>query len=273
MRRYVQVRKRELGLSGREVFVPQSYELGQEAQVDWFEGMAKLHPVDEDLSPGAPVLGGEVVKLQFFAMHRMGSGDAFHRAYPYATQQALLEAHEPAFAYFGGVFKTLRYDNMKSEVKKILRGYQRVETDRMIAFRSHWGYQSEYCNPASGNEKGGVEGELGWFRRNLLVPVPEASDLTALNQQVWADCVANRGRTIIGRSMTIGTASDLERAYLSPLAAEGFPHSHRHDYDDHEFLSKPVKTKTRRNDAQYHYPGGPNQKVKVGHAGIVNSTS
>lgn len=63
VRRYVQVRKRELGLSGREVFVPQSYELGQEAQVDWFEGMAKL--------------GGEVVKLQFFAMRSMGSGDAF----------------------------------------------------------------------------------------------------------------------------------------------------------------------------------------------------
>lgn len=108
VRRYVQVRKRELGLSGREVFVPQSYELGQEAQVDWFEGMARL--------------GGEVVKLQFFAMRSMVSGDAFHRAYPHATQQALLDAHEHAFDYFGGVFKTLRYDNMKSVVKKILRG-------------------------------------------------------------------------------------------------------------------------------------------------------
>jgi transposase len=52
----------------------------------------------------------------------MGSGDAFHRAYPHATQQALLEAHEHAFNYFGGVFKTLRYDNMTSVVKKILRG-------------------------------------------------------------------------------------------------------------------------------------------------------
>jgi hypothetical protein len=51
-----------------------------------------------------------------------------------------------------------------------------------------------------------------------------------------------------------------------------FPHYHRHDYDDHEYLSKPVKTKIRRNDAQYHYPGGPNQMVKVGHAGIANST-
>ena len=209
VRRYVQARKRELGLSGREVFVPQSYEFGQEAQVDWFEGTA--------------ILGGEACKLQFFAMRSMGSGDAFHRAYPHATQQALLEAHEHAFHYFGGVFKILRYDNMSSVVKKILRGYQRVETERIIAFRSHWGYQSEYCNPASGNEKGGVEGELGWFRRNWMVPVPEASHLAALNQQILAACVENRSRTILGRSMTIGQASEQEREHLSPLAEEGFP--------------------------------------------------
>ena len=208
VRRYVRERKRDLGLSGREVFVPQSYELGQEAQVDWFEGTA--------------ILGGEARTLQFFAMRSMGSGDAFHRAYPHATQQALLEAHEHAFAYFGGVFKTLRYDNMASVVKKILRGYQRLETDRIIAFRSHWGYQSEYCNPASGNEKGGVEGELGWFRRNWLVPVPEASALDALNQHILGACLENRSRTVIGRSMTIGEASELERAHLSPLAEEGF---------------------------------------------------
>src|SRR5580693_7256194 len=209
VRRYVRQRKRELGLSGREVFVPQSYELGQEAQVDWFEAMA--------------ILGGEARKLQFFAMRSMGSGDAFHRAYPHATQQALLEAHEHAFAYFGGVFKTLRYDNMTSVVKKILRGYQRVETDRMIAFRSHWGFRSEYCNPAKGNEKGGVEGELGWFRRNCLTPVPEAESVAALNDRIWNVCLSNRNRTIRGKQMSVGEASEQERAWLLPLAKEGFP--------------------------------------------------
>jgi len=121
------------------------------------------------------------------------------------------------------VFRTLRYDNMKSVVKKILRGYRRIETGRMIAFRSHWGYQSEYCNPAKGNEKGGVEGELGWFRRNCLVPVPEAKDLAALNEQLLAACVASRARTISGKGMTIGEASQYERALLSPQAEEGFP--------------------------------------------------
>src|SRR5271163_379379 len=177
VRRHVAARKRELGLSGREVFVPQSYQWGQEAQVDWFEASAKL--------------GGERCVLQFFAMRSMASGDAFHRAYTNATQQAFLDAHEHGFAYFGGVFRLLRYDNLASAVKKILRGRQRVETERMIAFRSHWGFQSEYCNPASGNEKGGVEGELGWYRRNWLVPVPEADDLESLNRQLVAACIAS----------------------------------------------------------------------------------
>ena len=135
----------------------------------------------------------------------------------------MLEGHEYAFDYFGGVFRTLRYDNMTSVVKKILRGRQRIETDRMIAFRSHWGYQSEYCNPAKGNEKGGVEGELGWYRRNCLVPVPEAKDLAALNAQLLAACVAHRDRTISGKSTTVGEASEYERAFLAPRADEGFP--------------------------------------------------
>ena len=208
VRRFVGRRKRELGLGGREVYVPQTYKWGQEAQVDWFEATA--------------ILGGESVKLQFFAMRSMGSGDAFHRAYTNATQQAFLEAHEHAFAYFQGVFATLRYDNLTIAVKKILRGRQRVETERVIAFRSHWGFRSEYCNPASGNEKGGVEGELGWFRRNWLVPVPEAPDLEILNQQLLAACMASRNRTITGKTTTVGEAFRIEQPHLLPLAEDGF---------------------------------------------------
>ena len=208
VRRYVQGWK-EANASGRESYIPQSYQLGQEAQVDWFEAVAKLN--------------GEPRKLQIFAMRSMASGDAFHRAYTHATQQAFLEAHELAFDYFGGVFRTLRYDNLAAAVKKILRGRQRVETDRIIAFRSHWGYRSEYCNPAKGNEKGGVESELGWFRRNCLTPVPEAEDLAELNEQLRNACLANRNRTIRGRKMTVGEASQQERAVLLPLANESFP--------------------------------------------------
>ena len=193
------------------MFVPQSYELGQEAQVDWFEAVAKL--------------GGEARKLQFFAMRSMGVGDAFHRAYTHATQQALLEAHEHAFAYFGGVFQTLRYDNMTSLVKKILRGQQRVETERIIAFRSHWGFQSEYCNPASGNEKGGVEGELGWFRRNWLVPVPEADESGRVERTVAGRmCWRTASRTIRGKQHDDrARPANRNATHLLPLAEEGFP--------------------------------------------------
>jgi len=209
VRRYVALRKRELGLSGREVFVPQTYAPGQEGQVDWFEATAKL--------------GGERCVLHFFAMRSMYSGDAFHRAYTNATQQAFLEGHEHAFRYFGGVFRTLRYDNLTIAVKKILRGYRREETSRVIAFRSHWGFASEYCNPASGNEKGGVEGELGRYRRNWLVPIPEADDLASLNEQLVAACFASRTRTISGRKLTVGDAGQSERPNLLPVAEEPFP--------------------------------------------------
>jgi hypothetical protein len=99
---------------------------------------------------------------------------------------------------------------------------QRVETDRIIAFRSHWGFRSEYCNPAKGHEKGGVEGQLGWYRRNWLVPVPEADDLESLNHKLLADCAAARQRTIAGRDITVEQARGLEQPHLLAVAEEGF---------------------------------------------------
>jgi transposase len=99
-------------------------------------------------------------------------------------------------------------------VKKILRGYQREETERMIAFRYHWGFAGEYCNPARGNEKGGVEGELGWFRGNWLVPVPEAEDLESFNSCLLARCVETQRHVISGRGVTIGEALGDEQPHL-----------------------------------------------------------
>ena len=93
-------------------------------------------------------------KAYVFCLRSMASGGAFHCAFPHASQQAFLEAHEKAFVYFGGVFATLRYDNLKSAVKKILRGHQREETIRFIAFRSHWGFVAEFCTPRRGTRKG-----------------------------------------------------------------------------------------------------------------------
>ena len=198
IRRYVGQRKRELGWSALTTCVPQAYGLGQEAQVDWYEAWAEL--------------SGEQVRLQVFSMRSMASGAAFHRAYRHATQQAFLEAHEYAFGYFGGVFGTLRYDNLKAAVKKILRGYRREETARFIAFRSHWRFHSEFCTPEEPQEKGGVEGEVGYFRRNHWVPLPQARDLEELNAQLLGACRQDEQRQIAGHSQPVGIAALAERA-------------------------------------------------------------
>jgi transposase len=214
VRRYVREKKAAMGLLGRETFVPQSYTWGGEAQVDWYEGWAEFD--------------GETRKTYLFCLRSMASGGAFHRAYPRANQQAFLEAHELAFAHFGGVFRVLRYDNLKSAVKKILRGHQREETARFIAFRSHWGFESEFCTPGEGHEKGGVEGEGGQFRRNHLVPVPRVRDLEELNLLLAAGLQEEENRVIEGRAQSIGAGMIIEREHLLPLVEEGFDLASRH---------------------------------------------
>ena len=208
IRRYVRQRKAALGLLTREPYVPQSYDWGVEAQVDWYEAYADLDGVRQ--------------KLQVFTLRSMASGAAFHRAYTHATQQAFLEAHEQAFHYFGGVFRRLRYDNLSAAVKRVLRGSRREETTRFVAFRSHWRFAAEFCTPGEGHEKGGVENEVGTFRRNHWVPLPQARHLAELNEQLLAACRADEARTLAGRSQPIGAALLIEREHLLPLAREGF---------------------------------------------------
>jgi len=209
VRKYVRQRKRTLGLRvAPEAFVPQQYAWGDEAQVDWYEA-------DVDLD-------GERVTVQVFAMRSMASGAAFHRAYFRATQQAFLEAHELGFQYLGGTFRCLRYDNLGSAVKKILRGFRREETARFVAFRSHWQFEASFCTPGEGHEKRGVEGEVGTFRRNHFVPVPAARALDDLNAMLLVGCREDEARVIDGREQTVGEALAIERQHLLPLAREGF---------------------------------------------------
>lgn len=208
IRRHVRRRKAELGLIGRETFIPQSYPWGREAQVDWYEAFADID--------------GERQKAYLFCMRSMASAGAFHCAYPHGSQQAFLEAHELAFRYLGGVFAVVRYDNLRSAVQKILRGHRREETARFIAFRSHWGFQSEFCTPGQGHEKGGVEGENGYFRRNHLVPLPQVRSWNELNEYLRGASQDDQGRVLSGRSQTVGAAMNLEREHLRALAEEGF---------------------------------------------------
>src|SRR5215813_9052636 len=208
VRQSVRERNQEMGLGGGEIYIPQSDQWGEQAQIDWYEAWVWF--------------GEEMQKAQIFSCRRMASGGAFHRAYERATQQAFLEAHEMAFDHFGGVFRVLRYDNLSSAVRKILRGREREETIRFIAFRSHWGFEASFCTPARGNEKGGVEGEVGYFRRNHLVPLPRAKDWADLNEQLLAGCRDDERRLIGERKQSVGEGMAIEREYLLPLLEERF---------------------------------------------------
>src|SRR5947209_6878911 len=214
VREYVAARRRELGEPG-EVFVPQIHQAGMEAEVDWGEAQV--------------VLAGRATTVHLFYLRACFSGAAFCMAFRRCTQQAFLEGHVEAFAWFGGVFARIWYDNLSSAVKLVLRGRRREETDRFIALRSHYLFDSAFTlvGLQGAHEKGGVEGEVGRFRRNHLVPVPEVADLAELNRLILAGCEADLARTIIGRGETVGAALTRERPLLRELPADPFDTAER----------------------------------------------
>jgi transposase len=210
VRDYVRARRREIGRPVSDVSVPQHHAPGQDAEVDWGEAQV--------------CLGGEGVKVHLFVMRASFSGAVFCQASLVETQQAFLELHVEAFAWFGGVFAHLRYDNLGSAVKKVLRGRRRIESDRFVALRSHYLFASQFTTPGieGAHEKGGVEGEVGRFRRNHLVPVPRLADLTELNRTLLAGCEADLARRIVGHAGPIRDAFAIERPLLLALPPEAF---------------------------------------------------
>jgi len=210
VRRYVRARRRELGLPVDEVFVPLCHEPGAEAEVDWGEATV--------------LLGGVLTRVFLFLMRACFSGACFVQAHTRETQQAFLEAHVEALEFYGGSFVLVRYDNLKSAVARVLKGRRRVESDRFVALRSHYLFESNFTRKGKegAHEKGGVEGEVGRFRRAHLVPVPEVSSLAALNDLLLACCVEDLKRTIRGRQVTVGEALGEEIDLLRPLPSERF---------------------------------------------------
>ena len=152
------------------------------------------------------------------------SGRAFHVAFATQAQEAFLEGHVLAFEHFGAVPALIRYDNLGSAVVRVLKGRDRDEAERFIALRSHYGFDSFFCIPgkAGAHEKGGVEGEVGRFRRRHLVPVPDVASLAALNQLIAAADIVDDGRVITGRPVTVAAAFATEQSFMLPLPAEPF---------------------------------------------------
>jgi hypothetical protein len=151
------------------------------------------------------------------------SGAAFSMASPVETQQAFLEGHAHAFSWFDGVFAEVRYDNLTSAVKQVLKDRRRVESDRFVAMRSHYLFDSLFTTPGieGAHEKGGVEGEVGRLRRKHLVPVPQVGSISQLNALLRDACEGDLQRRIAGRPGTVAEQHAIERPLLRALPAEG----------------------------------------------------
>src|SRR5437867_11048690 len=210
VRRYVHRRRRELGEPVDEVFVPQVHEPGVEAEVDWGEAIVEI--------------AGQRRTVYLFVMRACYSGAAFVIAFERGTQQAFLEAHVEAFHFFGGTFALIRYDNLRAAVKQVLRGRRRVEQDRFVALRSHYLFESAFTRRGKegAHEKGGVEGEVGRYRRRYLVPVPKVASLRELNELIEDGYFADLGRRIRGRRETVGEALRTDARALRELPLEDF---------------------------------------------------
>jgi hypothetical protein len=147
----------------------------------------------------------------------------FVMSFPTQQQESFLYAHVQAFKHFGGVPRRISYDNLATAVKLAMERDKhrrhRLENRTFVSFRSHYLFESHFCTPGQGHEKGGVEHAVGFSRRNFLVPIPEVASFEALNQYLLKECRRNDGRRMRGQSLTIGQAWEQEQPLLRPLPA------------------------------------------------------
>jgi hypothetical protein len=209
VRSYVRERKQGIGLGAR-AFIPQHHPPGQQGEVDFYEAFFQF--------PWG------LEKAQVIAVRSEFSAAALHTAYPAQTQSAPLDGICRGLEFAGGVFAVMRFDNLRLAVARVIRGQRRVEQDRFVAFRSHYLFESWFTSLGSegAHEKGGVEGEVGRFRRRWLTPVPRVASWEEANAYLRRCCIADLERTPEGKTRSVGAAAEIERRLLRPLPAEPF---------------------------------------------------
>jgi transposase len=197
---YVRLRK----LSQREMFVPLAHPPG-DAQADFGEAMV--------------VIGGVERKAHYLAMDLPQSDACFVMAFPAETTEAFLEGHNHAFEYFGGVPRTILYDNTKIAVARILGDGTRTKTRAFNELQSHYLFAEKFGRPGKGNDKGKVEGLVGYARRNFMVPRPRFATWDEFNAHLLVQSQKRRERKLRGHQQTIGERFEKDRERLLPLPA------------------------------------------------------
>jgi transposase len=184
-----------------EMFIPLTHAPG-EAQADFGEALV--------------VIAGVEQKAHYLAMDLPHSDDCFVAAFPAETTEAFLDGHVRAFAYFGGVPTRILYDNTKIAVAKILGGEERQRTRSFSELQSYYLFADKFGRPAKGNDKGKVEGLVGYARRNFMVPVPRVSSWEELNAHLEEQCRKRRERRLRGHTETIGERFERDHAAMLP---------------------------------------------------------
>ena len=193
---------RQSRIGGQEMFVPLSHAPG-EAQADFGEAVV--------------VIAGVECKAHFMAFDLPHSDDCFVQAFPAETTEAFLEGHVRAFEYFGAVPTRILYDNTKLAVARILGDGQRLKTRAFSELQSYYLFAEKFGRPAKGNDKGKVEGVVGYVRRNFMVPIPRVASWDELNASFITECRARRTRRLRGHSETIAERFERDRAAFLPL--------------------------------------------------------
>jgi transposase len=188
---------REKIFRSREGFVPLLHPPG-DAQVDFGQALAAI--------------GGVTRKIRFFAFDLPHSDACFVKAYPAEATEAFCDGHNAAFRFFGGVPRTILYDNTTIAVARILGDGQRVKTRVFSELQSHYLFADRFGRPGKGNDKGKVEGLVGYARRNFLVPVPQMDSFASSNAHLEAACLDRQKARLRGEKETIGERLVRDRA-------------------------------------------------------------
>jgi transposase len=198
VRAYVHEHRQRL----REMFVPLRHDPGH-AQVDFGEALA--------------VIAGKECKIHFFAMDLPHSDGCVVQAYPAETSEAFCEGHNVGFEFFGGVPRSILYDNSKLAVARILGDGTRQRTKVFSELQSHYLFADRFGRPGKGNDKGKVEGLVGYARRNFMVPIPHAASFAEFNAYLLECCRRRFNDRLRGHAETIGERLGRDRAALLSL--------------------------------------------------------
>ena len=206
---YVRERRRR----GQEMFVPLSHPPGH-AQCDFGQARA--------------VIGGVEQRIHYFVLDLPHSDGCFVKAYPAETTEAFCDGHVSAFSFLGGVPQSIVYDNTKLAVAKILGDGRRKRTRVFSELQSHYLFEDRFGRPGKGNDKGKVEGLVGYVRRNYLVPIPSFESYEALNAYLEERCLERMEDQVRGHDETIGQRMERDLEALLSLPAAPYEASDKH---------------------------------------------